>query len=228
MNLTKILSEGTIIHSSGTTGPSKPIYQPVSKIKAANKIARDVQEINKKSKILTVCKLDHAGGLLAQTLPAFEIDAEVKIENFNAFRWVQIINKFTHSHLTPGMAEAVTKTKSWRDLDLSGIVITCGSDRVSHDCIQDFINKDCTFIVNWGMSEVGPIAINKIFKKGMQIDYLEGYSLMGDTSFINTKIINNELFVKGEICVFDDWFATGDLIKKINNNYWFDKRKDQF
>ena len=62
----------------------------------------------------------------------------------------------------------------------------------------------------------------------MQIDYLEGYSLMGDTSFINTKIINNELFVKGEICVFDDWFATGDLIKKINNNYWFDKRKDQF
>ena len=71
------------------------INQPVEKIKAANNIARDVQSISKRSKIYTVCKLNHAGGLFAQTLPAYEINAEILIEDFNAFRWVKIIEKFS-------------------------------------------------------------------------------------------------------------------------------------
>ena len=162
MNLKKILNEGITINTSGTTGPSKPIYQPINKIKTANKIAREVQMISKKSRILTVCTLDHAGGLFAQTLPAFEVGAEIQIEKFNPFKWVKMITSFTHSHLTPAMAEAVTKTKTWNDIDLSEKVITCGSDKVSSEVIEIFIKKNCKFIVNWGMSEVGPIAINKL------------------------------------------------------------------
>ena len=226
MNLKKILNEGITINTSGTTGPSKQIYQPINKIKAANKIAREVQMISKKSRILTVCTLDHAGGLFAQTLPAYEVGAEIQIEKFNPFKWVKMITSFTHSHLTPAMAEAVTKTKTWSDIDLSEKVITCGSDKVSSEVIEIFIKKNCKFIVNWGMSEVGPIAINKIFKKGMKVEYLKDYTLMGNKAYIDTKIINNQLYVKGEICVFDDWFATGDKVKKIDDNFWFDKRID--
>ena len=226
MNLTKILNEGTTIYTSGSTGPCKAINQPVEKIKAANNIARDVQSISKRSKIYTVCKLNHAGGLFAQTLPAYEINAEILIEDFNAFRWVKIIEKFSHSHLTPGMANAVTMTKSWKNLDLKGKTITCGSDRVDNIFINKFLEKDCIFIVNWGMSEVGPIAINQIFTKSdYPIEDFGEYSLMGNKSYVDTKIINDELSVKGDICVYDDWFPTGDIVKKVNKTFWYVGRK---
>ena len=163
MELKSILKNGTSIKSSGTTGTPKDIFQSPQKIKHANQIARDVQKITSSSKVYTVCKLDHAGGLLAQTLPAIEVDADVYIEQFNPFAWVSKIQNFTHSHLTPGMALAITKTKSWDSLDLRNKIIVCGSDRVPAECINRFVDKGATFIANWGMSEVGPIAINKTY-----------------------------------------------------------------
>ena len=41
--------------------------------------------ITKDSKVYTVCSMDHAGGLFAQTLPAVEIKAQVHVESFNPF-----------------------------------------------------------------------------------------------------------------------------------------------
>ena len=230
MNLIKILNEGTTIYTSGRTGPSKPIQQPVEKIRASNKIARDVQMITKDSKVYTVCSMDHAGGLLAQTLPAIEVKAQVHIETFNPFGWVKKIKEFTHSHLTPGMAEAVTRTKSWADIDLTGKIIACGSDRVPASIINKFVDKGCTFIANWGMSEIGPIAINKTFTpsspeaEDADIDD-RTCTIMGDEIFAETKIVDNELYVKGDICVYDDWFATGDLVRFNNERYWYYGRK---
>lgn len=226
MELKNILKNGTSISSSGTTGPAKDIFQSPQKIQQANKVAREVQQITKDSKVYTVCKLDHAGGLLAQTLPAIEIDAEVHIEQFNPYSWVQKINDFTHTHLTPGMALAVSKTKGWKDLNLENIIVACGSDRVPAECINKFVEKGATFITNWGMSEVGPIAINKTFTpKDEQAYDLPLYTLMGDTAFVETKIVRHELYVRGNICVYDDWFATGDLVKYEKGNYWYYGRK---
>ena len=226
MNLIKILNEGTTIYTSGTTGPSKPIHQPVAKIKSANKVARDVQMITKDSKVYTVCSMNHAGGLFAQTLPAIEVKAQVYIESFNPYSWVKKIKDFTHSHLTPGMAEAITKTKSWKDIDLTGKIIACGSDRVPANTINQFVDKGCTFIANWGMSEIGPVAINETFTpssleaKDMDIDG-RTCTLMGNEIFAETKIIKDELYVKGDICVYDEWFATGDVVKFHNERYWY-------
>jgi acyl-CoA synthetase (AMP-forming)/AMP-acid ligase II len=226
MELKNILKNGIEIKTSGTTGNPKVIFQTPSKLKAANRVARDVQQIASTSKIYTVCNMNHAGGLLAQTLPAVEINAEVTIESFNAFRWVQKINDFTHTHLTPGMALAVSKTKGWNDLNLENIIVACGSDRVPAECINKFVEKGATFITNWGMSEVGPIAINKTFTpKDEQAYDMPLYTLIGDTAFVETKIIRNELYVKGDICIYDDWFATGDLVKYENGCYWYYGRK---
>ena len=72
-SLTLILKDGIELNSSGTTGSQKKIYQSPSKLENANKVSRECQEISSKSKIYTVCKMEHAGGLLAQTLPAFEV-----------------------------------------------------------------------------------------------------------------------------------------------------------
>ncbi len=227
MELKNILKNGTSISSSGTTGTAKQIYQSPDKIKHANQAARDVQKITSTSKIYTVCKLDHAGGLLAQTLPAIEIDAEVHIEQFNPFRWVNNIKHFTHSHLTPGMCLAISKTKGWNNLDLEGKIIACGSDRVPAECINRFVAKGATFIANWGMSEVGPMAINKTYTTQDAEAYdLPGYTIMGDTAFCDIQISEwNELMVKGDICVYDDWFATGDIIKFEKGSYWYHGRK---
>jgi hypothetical protein len=227
IKLENILKNGTSIKSSGTTGPVKEIKQTPEKIKKANKVARDVQKITSNSKIYTVCKLDHAGGLLAQTLPALEIDADVHIEQFNPYAWIEKINNFTHTHLTPGMALAVSKTKGWKGLNLENIIVTCGSDKVPAECINTFVSKGATFIANWGMSEVGPIAINKTFTPNSDKAYdLPLYTIMGDTSFVETKIINRELYIKSDICVFDGWFATSDIVKQINKEFWYYGRKN--
>ncbi len=91
MELKNILKNGTSIRSSGTTGPAKEIHQSPEKIKKANQVARDVQRITSSSKVYTVCKLDHAGGLLAQTLPAsLGIDPSVATQAAQATHsWAQ-------------------------------------------------------------------------------------------------------------------------------------------
>lgn len=223
IELKNILKNGCWLNTSGTSyGTPKRIFQPVDKLLAANSVARIVNDINNKSRILTVCTLKHAGGLLAQTLPAYEIGAHIDCYSFNAYRWVRDIEDYTHSHLTPDMARAVMKTKKFKDLNLSGITIMCGSDRVSNDIINAFTEKGANFIVNWGMTEVGPCAINKRFSSGDIADSDE--TLMGDKIYCETNIIDSVLYVKGDIVVSDGWFRTGDIVSKVNDTYYYQGR----
>jgi|TARA_B110000908_G_C10237373_1_gene444100 acyl-CoA synthetase (AMP-forming)/AMP-acid ligase II len=224
MNLTQILTDGHIIDTSGTTGPAKQIWQSPDKIRYANEIACITQGITSKSRILTVCSLDHAGGLLAQTLPAISINAHVDITEFNPYKWVRDITRYTHSHLTPSMAHAIMGTKTFKSgLSLEGITIMCGSDRVPATTIQAFINIGARFIANWGMSEVGPVAINQTFNPGDKVNFTK--SIMGDTTWCDTQIVDGELFVMGDICVYNDWFATGDLVEYEDGRFWYNGRK---
>ena len=224
-SLALILKNGIELSSSGTTGSPKKIYQSPSKLKNANKVARECQKISSKSKIYTVCKMQHAGGLLAQTLPAFEVGADIDIEEFNAYKFCKKITKYTHTHLTPNHAKAIRLTKSFKNIDLNGIWVTCGSEPVEWDLIIDFVKKGCNFMVNWGMTEIGPCAINTVFKNLESVlDYKEraiNGTLIGDKTYCDTKIRNNKLYVKGNISVFDDkWFDTKDIVA-LNKNKEF-------
>jgi|13_taG_2_1085334.scaffolds.fasta_scaffold00234_16 acyl-CoA synthetase (AMP-forming)/AMP-acid ligase II len=222
--LKKIINTGTALPTSGTTGAPRRIFQPPHKLQAANSVARQVQDITVNSRILTVCTLEHAGGLLAQTLPAVEVGALVDIQKFNPYSWVRQITDYTHSHLTPDMARAVIKTRGFNTLNLSGITIMCGSDRVHSRIIQSFIDRGATFIANWGMTEVGPVAINSTFTPGDTVSLTE--SIMGDQIHCDTKIVDGELLVKGDICVYDDWYHTGDLVTYNNRVYYYLGRID--
>ena len=224
-SLALILKKGIELSSSGTTGSPKKIYQSPSKLKNANKVARECQKISSKSKIYTVCKTQHAGGLLAQTLPAFEVGADIDIEEFNAYKFCKKITNYTHTHLTPNHAKAIRLTKSFKNIDLNGIWVTCGSEPVEWDLIIDFVKKGCNFMVNWGMTEIGPCAINTVFKNLESVlDYKEraiNGTLIGDKTYCDTKIRNNKLYVKGNISVFDDkWFDTKDIVA-LNKNKEF-------
>ena len=217
-----MLKDGAYIKSSGTSGPQKTIWRSPENLKACNKIAIDSQQITSKSKIYTVCKIEHAGGLLAQTLPAFNIGADVTIEDFNAYKFVKEINKYTHTHLAPGHAKAIIKTKGFKNLNLKGIWVTCGSSPVEWHIIESFVKQGATFMANWGMSEIGPLTINKVFHELDQIQEVKRKeTILGDTYYCDWKIENNELFVKGDTCIYDDWYNTNDLVYLNNDKMYY-------
>ena len=231
IELNKILETGISIASSGTTGQPKTIFQSPGKIRFANKIALDVQKITKRSKILTVCKLDHAGGLLAQTLPATSIGAKVTIKKFNPFTFLKEVNRFTHTHLTPTQCKILMKTKSFKNFKFDKTIITCGSEPVTWDIIESFVHRNCILICNWGMTEIGPITILCTFNDPDEVSDLrkraiDKMTIMGNKFYCNWKIIDHELVVKSDQCVYENWFNTGDLVSlNSHNELYYNKRK---
>lgn len=222
----KIIQDGINIQSSGTSGAPKLFFQTPVKLKQANLVALDAQQITKSSRIYTCCKVTHAGGLLAQTLPALSIGASVDIVKFNAWEFVKVIKNYTHTHITPLHAKAIMLTKNFQSLDLSGIWITCGADPVTWDIIDAFVSKGATFMTNWGMSEIGPIAINKVFKDRSEVEYLKNINatILGDRFYCDWKIIDGELIVKGDISIYDDWYHTKDKVFLNSNSLFYTGR----
>ena len=217
--LNTILTDGIELHTSGTTGAPKMFFQSPDKLKHANAAAIDSQEITSKSRVYTVCKMSHAGGLLAQTLPAHSIDADITVEDFNAYRFVKQIHKYTHTHLTPNHARAIMGTKGFWDLDLNGVWVTCGSDPVTWDIIEAFTKQGATFMANWGMTEIGPCVINKVFRTYDDVKQAKSWAyhtgtILGDRFYCDYKIEEDILWVKGNISVFgDEWYKTTDIVK---------------
>jgi long-subunit acyl-CoA synthetase (AMP-forming) len=53
-----------------------------------------------------------------------------------------------------------------------------------------------------------------------------GYPIMGDTFYCDYKIDDDgELHVRGDICVYDDWFATGDIVRQDDGVMYYNGRK---
>ncbi len=212
-----MLQQGFELQSSGTTDTAKILFQPPEKLAAANLVAQDAQRISRHSRILTVCNMNHAGGILAQTLPALSIGAYVDIRAFNAYRFWQDVQGFTHTHLTPAHCGMLINTKTFTRIDLNGLFITCGSNAVDFDIVEAFVRRGATFMCNWGMTEIGPVAINTVFDS---LDKVEHYrqqapdtgTLMGDRYYCDYKIENGCLHVKGSICIYPDWFNTQDRV----------------
>lgn len=226
--LSDIIQNGVTITSSGTSGAPKDYFQSPEKIKAASNIAIEVQNITNNSKIYTCCKLTHAGGLLAQTIPGIIAGASVHITKFNAYQFVKDIANYTHTHITPLHAKAIMLTKSFQNLDLTGIIVMCGAEPITWDIIEAFVSKKCKFIVNWGMSEIGPVAINHTFNSLDDVNSIKAIcphdaTILGSNIYCDFKISEkDELVVKGDISIFEDWYNTKDLVI-LNNGILFYK-----
>lgn len=217
INFKDILTNGTTISSSGTTGEPKKIYRSPDNLKACIDVAVSAQKLTQRSRVLTVTRMTHAGGLLAQTLPAYSIGADFEVQQFNAFTFLKDFADCTHTFLAPAQMTALMNTKSFADCDLTGKHILGGSDPVSWEMIEAFVERGAIVQPNWGMSEIGPIAINitfdsldKIYEAKQQAP--DDFSILGDTYYCDWKIKDNELLVKGDTCIYDDWFNTGDIV----------------
>ena len=234
-----ILNNGVEISSSGTTGPAKFVFRTPDNLQSCIEVACDAQELTKKSKVLTVTRMTHAGGLLTQTLPAYSIGAEFKVQQFNAFTFLKDFANYTHTFLTPAHMKALMKTKGFVDCDLSGKRILGGSDSVTWELIEAFVKKGATVQPNWGMSEIGPIAINAVFNSIEQIrevqeqaEYLmhrhppRDFTILGNKYYCDWQIINDQLYVKGPTSIYNDWFATKDMVAiDISRNMYYFGRK---
>lgn len=228
MNFDDILNNGTTIRSSGTTGDPKQIYRSPSNLKACIDVAVSAQQLTQRSRVLTVTRMTHAGGLLTQTLPAYSIGADFKIQQFNAFTFLKDFADYTHTFLTPAHMTALMKTKGFKDCNLSGKWILGGSDPVSWEMIEAFVSKGAVVQPNWGMSEVGPITINTVFDT---MDKVQEYkqrvnsqTILGDNVYCDIKIINNILYVKGNLCYTEGWYKTNDIVDNIDNIFIYKGR----
>lgn len=225
-----ILKNGVTITSSGTTGKPKEIFRTPENLKASIDVAIDAQKISSKSKILTVTRMTHAGGLLTQTLPAFKLNAEFKIYQFNPYTFLRDFSNYTHTFLTPAHMNALMNTKGFAKCDLSGKWILGGSDPVSWENIEAFVSKGAIVQPNWGMSEIGPITINTVFDS---LDKVYEYKqkvkeniILGDTVYCETKIVDGILYVRGPTCYVDNWYKTNDVVKCFSGIYTYQGRNN--
>ena len=221
LNFNIILKEGCTISSSGTTGTPKQIYRDPNNLKACNDVAIEAQKITKDSSIYTCTRMTHAGGLLLQTLPAYTLGCDITIEKFNAYTFLKRFKRHTHTFLAPAMCEAVIKTKSFKTQDLTGKCVAMGSDPIPAHHIQAFIDRGATVLANWGMSEIGPCVINKLYTPGDTVDD----NILGNTFWTEYKVKDNELYVKGPMCIYDDWLPTGDLVQQQGADLYYVRRK---
>lgn len=230
MNLQNSIESGVHISSSGTTGIPKTIFRSPENIKKCNHTAVIAQEISKDSSIYTVTRMSHAGGLLAQTLPAISVGAKVKVEPLNPYNFLKEFQNHTHTFLPPSMMKAIMRTKSFANYDFSGKRVLTGSEPICYDTITAYVERGAIVQPNWGMSEIGPIAILATFKNSEDIEKARATApndapILGDTFFVDYKIVDDELYVRSEMCIYDDWFATGDIVAENAGRLYYLGRK---
>jgi acyl-CoA synthetase (AMP-forming)/AMP-acid ligase II len=209
------------LFSSGTSSNiRKTIRLPESMILKNAEVAQLCQRITSNDKILTVCSLHHTGGLNAQTLPGLMIGAHVLLKKFNAYTFLKELEEHDISltHLIPVMNTALANTKN--NLVPSKLrLVVSGSDCVSKGHANFWLDKNINFMINYGMTEAGPIIINHEFTKGDTLEIFDIGVPLGTSCWCNYNIDNTELFLNGDVIHIPSWLATGDCVSK--HGRWF-------
>lgn len=215
------------LKTSGSTGESKLIRQPKKMIYSNLINAINLQKLNQKDSILTVSSLLHSGGIHVQTLPGLYVGATISVRKF--IPSVIKNEPYTITHLIPRQASLLIKAFNRNKVNFKSYrLIVCGSDVVTKDIAVFFTTHSKAFIVNYGMTEAGPIIINHLFKSIKDVDAM--YSETNQGHFLGTKcwceyqIIKGELYLRGENVCSDGFLKTKDKVRKINNGFYFDGR----
>jgi len=210
-----------ILYSSGSTGSRKEICLPESMIMANALAAINCQSITCNDVILTVCSLNHTGGINAQTIAGLLVGSTVVVEPFNPFGFIKIINtlKVTLTHLIPVMIDALIKINSSNSINHLRLVVA-GSDCVFKHHVEFWNNKGISFMSNYGMTEAGPIIINHQFNPGDSLSVFSQGVPLGTKTWCDIDISNGILKLKGNsVITGNNWLDTGDCVTKHDN--WF-------
>jgi acyl-CoA synthetase (AMP-forming)/AMP-acid ligase II len=215
------------LFSSGTsTNVRKSIELPETMLEKNAEVAQSSQSITANDNILTVCSLNHTGGINAQTLPGLLIGARVVIKKFNAFTFFKELNTYDISltHLIPVMNTALFNVKN-KLIPKSLRLVVSGSDCVSREHVSLWLDKNVNFMINYGLTEAGPVVINHEFKKNDGLEIFDIGVPLGTDCWCDYYIDNNELFLNGELVCTESWLATGDCVSIHDNWFVYHGRK---
>lgn len=232
-NISKIILPKTsnkfelIMYSSGTlSNIQNPIKITEQHIITNAQNAIESQFITENDTILTVCSLNHTGGLNAQTIPAILQGCHVIIEPFDVRTFFASAKKYkiTITHLIPKMAKVLMRLKS--TIDHKFKVVTCGSDCVDRNMVEFFLSYTDKFIINYGLTQAGPIIINHKFDSSSDLSIFNKGVVLGSQIWCDYKICDNELLLKGKnISTEQVWLSTDDCIDIVDNFFIYKGRK---
>ena len=213
---------GIMLFSSGSSsGNRKCIFMSDRMIMANVENATECQSLTFTDTILTVCSLNHTGGLSAQTIAGLLAGSHIIVEQFNAFNFLRLITQHnvTVTHLIPVMIDALIKVNS--NIEISSLrLVMAGSDCVKQEHVEYWLSKSVPFIVNYGMTEAGPIIINHKFSPGDDLTIFSQGVPLGTTTWSQVDIIEGVLMLRGSSLIINNvWFNTGDCVEKYNE--WF-------
>lgn len=220
-----------IMYSSGSTGQKRtPKIIPESMLLSNIKNVTKIQNLTYTSKVLTVCSLNHTGGITPQSLPGLLCGAHIITESFNAFKYSKKLEQYniTHSHLLPAYVEALIKNNNKLPNNVKLIMI--GADCVLQRHIEYILKQKIVVMQLYGMTEAGPPAIYHLWNINDDTSILSSVTeteqvFLGSKCLCDFKIINNELYLKGDIIASDDWLATGDCVQLKNKWFIYQGRK---
>jgi acyl-coenzyme A synthetase/AMP-(fatty) acid ligase len=223
-NLTETFA--LVLYSSGSTGARKPIVLPESMLLANAKNVIDCNGMTSDSRVLTVCSLNHTAGITCQTLAGLLCGAYVLVEGFNPFNCLRLLeeNGITHTHMIPMMTEILMKSHDKPILPKLKFVWT-GSDVITKQQVDFWLNHDRQFMITYGMTEAGPPVLQHTFNNGDDISIFDKGLVVGSQPMCEVKITDGELCLRGAIVNREGWLETGDCFKYEDGWFFYTGRK---
>lgn len=216
----------TLYSSGSTTQFKKSIVLSEKMLMSNAENSIQAHNITSDDKILTVCSTNHTGGINAQTIPALVAGAHVIVKDkFEPYKfWNDIFeHNITITHLVPRMMDTLIRRHGSRESPLR--LVTCGSDCIKKEYVSWWQNCRVPFMINYGMTEAGPIIINHKFNPDDDLSIFDFGVPLGTQRWCDVNIIDGELWLKGNAVVGDGWLRTDDCVEQYKEWLIYKGRK---
>lgn len=146
------------LFTSGSTDIPKQIHHK----NIEQHIHRSIKEIGLTSRdtVLDVFPSNVIAHYTVTAMPAIMSGAHLVSATFDPYSYVKLFNEVqpTYISLIPRHYELLSKTKAWKDFDMSCVrYMVTGSNKISQSMIDDFRRKGVQIVANWyGMTEFPP------------------------------------------------------------------------
>ena len=167
------------IYTSGSTKEPKLIHHH----SMDQHVARSIKEIGLTSddRVLNVFPANVIANFTVTALPAIIAGSHLFSTNFEPFSYIKIFKEFqpTYISLIPRHYEILSKTKDWKDLDMSCVrYMVTGSGNITQDMVDDFRSKGVQTVANWyGMTEMPPPVFIGYNTASFDFTAKEGYTV---------------------------------------------------
>lgn len=226
----------TVLFTSGTTGEPKAVAH--SNRGCYDACIQNIRIFDMKSTDVVLAQLPPptVAGLYLFPLPGLMCGATVVMEQFNPRQFAELCikHKPTVGIIVPAMIVAMTKLKSWQDLDMSHWrELSVGSTVIPEEMLQLLFDKGCKAIRDlYGCTEthVPPFTylIKPYDKHKLQLECTENYQYKLDRygvlwlkgSPVMMKYLNRDTS-------FDEYgyWCTGDVFERKHNKLFYKSRK---